>query len=142
MPDATFSKILQLVRLVETGLKRIDARHGLSGSQLLAMWHISANPEIRVTDLAEAMHSHHSTASNLLDRLEIKGLISRIRQTNDTRVVRINLTAAGIELVKGIPGPLQGHLRSTLQLLPDPVLEGLHDGLTRLLQDMREKTSY
>jgi DNA-binding MarR family transcriptional regulator len=135
-PDAAFSKILQLVRIVETGMQNIDRSHGLSGSQLWALWHISAKSRLRVSELAEAMHIHHSTASNLLDKLEAKGLIRRERQVTDSRVVCLNLTAQGAAVVKDIPGPLQGRLRKALQALPDDVLANLCQGVSSVLGAM------
>lgn len=135
-PDVAFSKILQLVRIVETGMQNIDPGHGLSGSQLWALWHISAQPGLRVSELAEAMHIHHSTASNLLDKLEGKQLICRERQVADTRVVCLNLTAQGAALVKDIPGPLQGRLRRALQALPEESLASLCQGVARVIAEM------
>lgn len=136
MPDAAFSKILQLVRIVETGMQNIDPGHGLSGSQLWALWHVSARPGLRVSELADAMIIHHSTASNLLDKLETKELIRRERQQADSRVVCLSLTARGAALVKDIPGPLQGRLRNALQALPEEALVALSHGVGRVLEEM------
>ncbi len=117
-------------------MQNIDRGHGLSGSQLWALWHISAQPRMRVSDLAVAMHIHHSTASNLLDKLELKGLICRERQVIDSRVVCLSLTPAGATQVKGIPGPLDGRLRNALQALPKTMLANLHQGISRVLEEM------
>ncbi len=136
IPDVAFSKILQLVRVVETGMQNIDPGHGLSGSQLWALWHVSARPGLRVSELADAMIIHHSTASNLLDKLETKGLIRRERQQTDSRVVCLSLTARGAALVKDIPGPLQGRLRNALQALPEEALVALSQGVGRVLEEM------
>jgi DNA-binding MarR family transcriptional regulator len=135
-PDATFSKLLQLVRLTQNGMRNIDSSHGLSGSQFWALWHISARPGLRVSELAEAMQIHHSTASNMLDKLEHKRLLRRERQVADNRVVHLHLSDKGQELVRGVPGPLQGRLRNALQLIPPTALEGLFEGLTNLLDEM------
>jgi DNA-binding MarR family transcriptional regulator len=135
-PDTAFSRILQLVRVVETGMQNIDRSHGLSGSQLWAVWHISAQPGLRVSELAEAMLIHHSTASNLLDKLETKQLIRRERQQADSRVVCLHLTAQGNALVKDIPGPLQGRLRGALQSLSPDQRAGLCEAITRILESM------
>lgn len=132
-PDDTFSKVLQLVRTVQIGMQNIESRHGLSGSQLWALWHVSARPGLRVSDLAVGMHVRHSTASNLLDKLEQRALIRRQRQSDDTRVVRLYLTQTGEEVIRGVPGPLQGRLRNALQTLANDDLLGLHRGLAALI---------
>lgn len=136
LPESTFAKLLQLVRTVQTGMQYIDQSHGLSGSQLWAVWQISAQPGLKVSELAEAMHIHHSTASNLLDKLEKRELLRRERQTDDSRVVRLHLTPAGKTIVKDIPGPLQGRLRGALKAVPSEVLAGLYQGLTAVLDSM------
>lgn len=135
-PDDTFSKVLQLVRAVQIGMQNIDGRHGLSGSQLWALWHVSARPGLRVSDLADAMHVRHSTASNMLDKLEQRALVERQRQTSDTRVVRLYLTEAGQGVVRDVPGPLQGRLRKALQAMPRDELLAMHGGLTRVIETL------
>jgi len=131
--DLAFSEVLRLVRTVQTGMQNIDSGHGLSGSQLWALWQISAQSGRRVSELAEALHIHASTASNLLDKLEVRGLVRRERRDQDNRVVRLYLSDAGAELVKQIPGPMQGKLRGALQKVPRPVLDGLLEGVISLL---------
>lgn len=135
-PDNTFVKVLQLVRTVQLGMQNIESQHGLSGSQLWALWHVSARPGLRVSDLAVAMQVRHSTASNMLDKLEQRALIQRQRQTDDTRVVRLYLTQIGQDVIRDVPGPLQGRLRNALQALPSLELIGLHRGLASLIDTL------
>lgn len=139
-PDETFAKVLQLVRTVQVSMQNIESQHGLSGSQLWALWQISARPGLRVGDLATAMQVRHSTASNLLDKLELRALIKRERQTDDTRVVRIYLTQDGQDVMGALPGPLQGRLRHALQTLPEAELQGLHHGLSCLINTLNTGT--
>ncbi len=134
--DETFGTLLQLVRAVQTGMQNIDDTHGLSGSQLWALWQISAQPGLRVSGLAKALQIKPSTASNLLDKLELRQLVRRERRDADNRVVCIWLTEQGVGLVKDIPGPLQGRLRSALEAMPAATLTSLQQGMTTLLQLM------
>jgi len=136
--EVVFGKLLQLVRTVQAGMQNIDVSHGLSGSQVWALWQVYVKPGLRVTELAEGQHLHPSTASNLLDKLETHGLVRRERRDTDNRVVRLYLTDLGLELVKNIPGPMQGRLRRALQDLPKTDLEGLLKGVTSVLALMSE----
>ncbi|WP_126443783.1 MarR family winged helix-turn-helix transcriptional regulator [Sulfuricystis multivorans] len=135
-PEIAFGLILRLVRLVEAGMQSIDPGHGLSGSQLWALWLVSAQPGLRIGELAEAMFIHPSTASNLLDKLEAKDLIFRQRQCADSRVICLHLTAKGNALVSAIPGPLQGRLRDALLSLPRGELICLCKAIGNVLQKM------
>lgn len=136
--EEAFSMVLRLVRAVQSGMQSIDATQGMSGSQLLALWQISAQPGLRVAELAEALHIRPSTASNLLDKIEVRGLVRRERSDADNRVVRLYLNDSGINVVRDLPGPLQGRLRYALRKMPLPVLNGLVFGLTSVLDLMGE----
>lgn len=135
-PDEVFSAVLRLVRTVQTGMQNIESSHGLSGSQLMALWQISAEPGQRVSELAKALQIHPSTASNLVDKLESRGFVMRQRGGEDNRVVRLYLADAGIHLVKKVPGPMRGRMRNALQGVTPEVLAGLHRGVSELLARM------
>lgn len=134
--DDAFGKLLQLVRSVQNGMQNIDDTHGLSGSQLWALWQISARPGLRVSELARALHIKPSTASNLLDKLEQRQLVRRERRDADNRVVCLELTDRGVELVKDIPGPMQGRLRGALARMPRPLLANFGQAMASLLELM------
>lgn len=136
--EAVFVLLLRLVRAIQSGMQSIDASQGLSGSQLWALWQISARPGLRVAELAEALHIQPSTASNLLDKLERRGLVRRERRDADSRVVRLFLTESAVDVVKGIPGPMQGRLRQALRDISPPLLDGLRQGLTSVLDAIGE----
>ena len=136
--EAVFAMILRLVRSVQAGMQSMDAIQGMSGSQLWALWQISAQPGLRVAELAEPLHIQPSTASNLLDKLQSRGWVRRERRDSDNRVVRLLLTEAGTDVLKEMPGPMQGRLRCVLRDLPVSLRQGLRDGLASLLKNMDE----
>ena len=137
-PEEAFIKLLQLVRTIQAGMQNVEGSHGLSGSQLWALWLLSAQPGLRVTELAEMQHIHPSTASNLLDKLEARGLVRRERHDTDNRVVRLYLADAGLDLAKNLPGPMQGRLRRALREAPATVLDGFLKGVTSVLDTLNE----
>jgi DNA-binding MarR family transcriptional regulator len=55
-----------------------------------------------VSALAESLLVRHHSAVGLVDRLEHRGLVARIPGTGDKREVRLSLTAAGEELLRGL----------------------------------------
>ena len=131
--DVLFSQILRLLRRVESGMKDINHSQGMSGAQLWAVWLISSQPGLRIGDIAEAMQIHHSTASNLLDKIEARSLIRRERLMSDTRVVRLWLTQEGEVLARHIPGPVQAKLRKALEDLDTDEREQLSATMARVL---------
>jgi DNA-binding MarR family transcriptional regulator len=68
----------------------------------------SAHPEqIRTLDLAGRLVSRAPDITRLLDKLEQRGLIERDRPTENRRVVRIGVTAAGLDLLNQLREPLR-----------------------------------
>ncbi len=100
------------------------------------MWELYQCPGMKVSELSAALSIHQSTASNMLDKLENKGLIRRERSEQDHRVVRLYLTEHGIENMTNAPQPAQGAINHALDRLPDQTLYELHNGLLQLINAM------
>jgi DNA-binding MarR family transcriptional regulator len=66
---------------------------------LIVLW---GRPGIGVTDLAEALDIHASTATRMCDRLVRKQLLCRTRGTEDRRATELRLAAAGRRLVERV----------------------------------------
>lgn len=125
-----FRVVFRSVQKHSTG---VEARCGVSGAQLWAMWELLIAPGMRVTELARAMSVHLSTVSNLLDKLETRGLIRRERAGPDQRVVKLYLTTEGLDVVNRAPRPAQGVLTDTLNRMPDDMLSELQRCLVHLV---------
>ncbi|QSA97476.1 MarR family winged helix-turn-helix transcriptional regulator [Methylococcus sp. EFPC2] len=133
-------EVLKRFRLIFKAVQQhsqwVETRCGVTSAQLWALWELSRSPGLRVTELAKAMSIHHSTASNLLDKLAKKGLIRRERVSEDQRVVTVTLTPEGRELIGQAPAPAQGILQHALFCLPDAVLHSLAKDLDALVKAM------
>ena len=136
-------EVLKQFRLIFKAVQQhsqwVETRCGVTSAQLWAMWELSRNPGLRVTDLAKAMSIHHSTASNMLDKLAKKGLIKRERVSEDQRVVTLNLSQEGVDLLEQAPSPAQGILQHALFCLPEAVLQSLAKDLDALVKEMEIK---
>jgi DNA-binding MarR family transcriptional regulator len=141
LAEETFGDVLRLFRVVQANMQSLEKQSGLSGAQLWALWQLSVAPGMKVSELAKALFIHLSTASNLLDKLEKRGYLYRQRSGNDSRVVYLHLTPDGQEVVRKLPGPLQGRLRNALQQMPSTQLEELRSGIIALLMQMEEAAS-
>lgn len=125
-----------LFRSIQAHSRWVEKQCGVSAAQLWALWELNAAPGLRVSDLSRVMSVHQSTASNLLDKLEEKGLIRRERSGSDQRVVRLYLTEAGETVLSMAPELGQGAIMGALVKLPDRTLKDLSSGLTRLIAAM------
>lgn len=124
-------------RAVQQHSLRVEQRCGLTSAQLWAISELAAKPGQRVSELAHAMSIHASTASNLLDKLERKGLIEKQRQRDDQRVVLLTATPAGLNLLEMAPAPATGILQSALFQLSPEILQSLIVNLDALVAAMK-----
>jgi DNA-binding MarR family transcriptional regulator len=75
--------------------------HELTLTQFKAMTFLQQGP-LRMGDIAKLLNMSLSSVTNLVNRLETKGLVERAHDTNDRRVVTCALTDEGREAVSWI----------------------------------------
>jgi DNA-binding MarR family transcriptional regulator len=121
---------------VRQHFQAVEKSCGVSGAQIWAMAALRQTPGMKVSELAQALSIHASTASNLLDKIEKAGLIRRERNSADQRVVRLYLTAAGEQALSKAPQPLTGILTHALGQLPEDALARLNQDLSALIAHM------
>jgi DNA-binding MarR family transcriptional regulator len=73
-----------------------------------------------------------STVTGVVDRLEQKGLVTRIRNSPDRRVITIQLTDAGKHLAHNAPPPIQRKIIKGLEKLSQKEIDRIVLGLTKL----------
>lgn len=91
-------------------------------SQLHALRFLALNEQPLMSDLADGLGISYPAATKTVERLVKKGLASREDDPTDRRVVRVNLTEGGCQLVKKIMAARN---------------VGFHDVLRRLSADDR-----
>jgi DNA-binding MarR family transcriptional regulator len=124
-----------VVRAMRNHYRRVERATGISGACVWAMSELESEPGMRVSELAEQLAVHQSTASNLVERLAASGLIER-RADSDRRVSHLYLTRRGRLALQRAPPPQRGVLQEGLAHLPPPVLARLHKDLDALLDRM------
>lgn len=89
-------------------------RFGITYPQYLAIVALSSKDGQKVSELGEKLFLESNTLTPLIKRLESAGLVSRVRDSEDERVVRVTLTPAGRSLadeaLQCVPGDI---LRAT-----------------------------
>ena len=72
-----------------------------------------------VQEISKEIHLNPSTVVGVLDRLEKKNYISRMRSNGDRRKVSVSITSEGKKLISDAPPLLQDVLGSALHQLPE-----------------------
>lgn len=124
----------RVFQVVNEHSKRAERETGLTGPQLWAIKSISDKTSIRVSDLARLMYLHPATVVGILDRLEARGLVARVRSREDRRVVKVELTSEGKALVRKAPEVAQGLLVSGLEQMSFPKLKKITESLDQMVE--------
>ena len=125
--------IRRIFQVINEQSKRAKRKTGLTGPQLWAIKTIAASSSVRVSDLALRMYLHPATVVGILNRLELQGLIKRVRTAGDRRVVHVELTDEGNALVTKAPQVHQDLLVSGLEDLTLMKLKEIVAGLDLLV---------
>jgi len=135
---AVLRHLRELGRALDEHSRWVESQCGFSALQLGALRALAAAPGMKVSELAAALLIHQSTTSNMLDKLEAKGLLHRQRVGPDQRVVRLHLTEAGTGLLGAAPHPDEGGLSAALRRLPPDTLARLTADLGAVVASLRE----
>jgi len=107
-------------------------RVGVSMTQLHVISMLDRHGDMPMSRLAEMLDVSLSNATGLVDRLEERGVVERIRVPDDRRVVMVRITAAGRSLLDDVE-----ILRvETLQTVLDQLDEHQLDGMARAAADL------
>lgn len=128
-----------LLRQVQQSMHRgVDARMealDLTAMQWGPLLFIAHNKAKTAADIARCGGVDTGAVTRMLDRLEAKGLIARVRSREDKRIVYLELTEAGQEIAAKIPHVLADHLNERLRGFSQAELDSLKSLLRRLLEN-------
>ncbi len=95
-PQETLGYLIgQVRRALLDAMERELAPHGLTGPQAIIMFKLSHGDASHAAEFCRALRYDPGAMTRLLDRLEKKSFVLRVRSASDRRNVRIELTAAG-----------------------------------------------
>lgn len=95
--------------------RSILSEMGISNSQFNALLTLQEFGALTMGDLCKHLFTACSTATDLADRLERDGLVERIRDVKDRRIVRMHLLPKGEEVVSAVVTERQHFLDKLLE---------------------------
>ncbi|MBD3331955.1 MarR family transcriptional regulator [candidate division GN15 bacterium] len=126
------SSLRRIIRAVDQYSHRLEREYRITVPQILCLSAIGQKDTITAKELAQAVHLSPSTVVGIVDRLEARSLVQRLRDSDDRRRVRISLTAEGRELLQRVPSPLQDRLAEGLSRLPGSEQATIAQSLARI----------
>ena len=115
-----FMDLRRIMRAMDVHSRALAGSHGLTGPQMLCLREIATRGALTTGSLALAVALSPATLTGILDRLEVRGLVSRERRPEDKRRVLVSLTAVGRQMAQELPSPLQDRFAARMtELSPE-----------------------
>ncbi len=138
-------RLIQLVErlglLLRTDIRRAAARDGLSEVHLAILDYLSRCN--RFSNTAAGVSAYlgitKGTISQSIQRLEERGLLRKVPDEDDRRVVRLHLTRRGQRRVRGLAVP---RWHRVVAGMPERTVSAAVEALTRLLGDLQREHGY
>ncbi|MBI1219987.1 MAG: winged helix DNA-binding protein [Rhodobacteraceae bacterium] len=129
--------IMDALRRIVQALRQSSAHSeqdsNVTGAQALILKHVAAREGLSINELAGLTFTHQSTVSEVVGRLETRGLVQRARAQGDGRRCELRLTDEGKAAGHGTMITMQERLMQALHDLPPATLSQLADGLDALI---------
>ncbi len=126
----------RVIRATDLHSKRLSKTAGLTAPQLLIMQTIRDLGEVTIGTIADKVSLSQATVTTILDRLEHRKLVYRVRSQSDKRKVHAHLTDEGRQLLIGAPQPLQEEFIRKFQNLHEWEQTMIISSLQRIAQMM------
>ncbi|MCK9276075.1 MAG: MarR family transcriptional regulator [Syntrophales bacterium] len=129
-------EIIYLIRkLMQAGYlytKELNKKYNVSAPQLNCLLALYEKGPLSPSQIARFIMVKSSTVTGVIDRLEQKKLVERLRNSPDRRVITVELTEKGKMLARHAPPPIQQTLVDGLKKLSQPQNEQIINDLKLL----------
>jgi DNA-binding MarR family transcriptional regulator len=128
--------IRKIVQVLRVASRAAEKGVGLSGAQLFVMHQLSGHDGLSLNELAEKTLTHQSSVSVVVQRLVDRGLVSRVRSTEDARRIELSLTRAGRNLLGKSPQAAQDQIIQAVNQMPEKERKSLSRTLGALVDEL------
>lgn len=113
------SAIRRIIRAVDIHSRKLHSEFDITTPQMICICELMRNDGLTLSRLSKAVNIGTSTVNGIVDRLALKGLLTRQRSVKDRRKVLLFITEAGRQVTRQAPSLLQDKLSNALQNLPE-----------------------
>ncbi len=132
--------IRKITQAIDLHSKKLSRQFGLTGPQLIILQEIAgSDTNFSVTELSRAISLSQGTVTDILSRLEKKGLVTKKKSEKDKRRTEIFLTENCQTLLEKAPSPLQETFLEQLSDLQDWEQLMILSSLQRIVDMMEAK---
>lgn len=134
----TEKDLRRIAGIIKRNGRKILKNYPITSPQFIALQWVIDREHLTIGELSKKIGLAFSTTTDLVDRMEKNGLVERIRDTNDRRVVRVVPLDKGKTIIKEVISKRQQYLGEVMSSLSDKEKETISDSLHLLLVEMRK----
>ncbi len=124
------------MRAVDIHSRQLNTQYHVTTPQMICLVAIKQENSLTLSQLSKIVSLSPSTLTGILDRLEKKFLIERVRDKQDRRKVHIYITDEGRSVTESAPALLQDKLSQAVENLPELDQRSIADSLEKLIDIM------
>lgn len=92
--------IRKINRLLDKYTKYLNQKYNITLPQLICLYEIKKEKSINLTELTRRVNLNNSAITGIVDRLELKNYVHRVKRGKDRRIINIELTDKGCDFVE------------------------------------------
>ncbi|ARG97782.1 MarR family winged helix-turn-helix transcriptional regulator [Legionella micdadei] len=116
----------------------LNKYYGLTIPQMICLHEIYENGFMNLSSLSKKVYLSMSTLVGVIDRLEEKNFVHRVRDKKDRRNTFIDITEKGKEFIAASPHLLHNRLNQNLQALTENEQKSLASSIELLVSILKE----
>ncbi len=136
--EKLYNLLKEAFLLLDFGDRQLFTRYNLTAPRFYALFHITQEPGISLTQLSNRMFCDKSNATRIIKGLEAEGYVNRQPHETDGRSLRLFLTDQGTAICQQVILAHQAYNQDRLNCITDIEQGDLVQGLARLNQRLQE----
>lgn len=142
LSEELISDIEYLLREMSLLIKRkgreILNHFPITPPQFTALLWLDEEGDMTIGELSQKMYLACSTMTDLIDRMEKNGLVVRVRDERDRRVVRVRMLERGKAIIEDVMKARREYLAEILSRFSPEDVESIRKRLSMLYERMKE----
>jgi len=130
----------RIIRVTDLRSKQLARESGLTPPQYMILSAIAEMGDTAIRNIADEVNLTQATVTTIIDKLENKNLIKRVRSDKDKRIVHATLTESGRNTVENAPQMLQNQFLEKYSQLEEWEQTYLLSALQRIVNLMQADT--
>ena len=128
-------RLRQIIQEMSRHSKQLQEKYKITLPQLICLKEVASHGPIAIGALTKIVFINNSTVTGIIDRLEKRDLVRRVRISQDRRQVHVEITEEGLKFIEDAPTPIHHQFIDKLERMKKEDVSMILWGL-ELLVDM------